>query len=130
VPFSSLLSAFLLAFGELVFASLYFHSLALSLQLLDGLRTRTMSTFQSEILGRSLIFRIINHSNRFHSDRIAVPQNKDNYEALNYDAAPPLVSERTQPHGAWSRPYQAGYVVSYSVKSLSQELPPILRVLD
>ena len=62
-----------------------------------------------------------------------MPQNTDDYEAWNYDAAPPLGPQRTRPHGAWSQPYQAGYVVSYSVKLSSQQLlavPPILHVLD
>jgi hypothetical protein len=120
VPCSSLLSAFLQ--GKPVFASLYCDSLALSLQHLDGLRTRTMSMFRSGIPGRPPIFHAINHTNRFHTDRTVVPQNTDDYESLNYDGAPALGSESTQPHGAWSRPYQAGYVVSYGVKFSSEKL--------
>jgi len=72
MPFSSLLSAFLLASGKLIFSSLYFHSLVLSLQHPDGLRIRII--FQLGIPGRPPIFHTINHSNRFYSNWIAVPQ--------------------------------------------------------
>jgi len=46
-----------------------------------------------------------------------MPQNTDDYEAWNYDAAPPLGPQRTRPHGAWSQPYQAGYVPSPSIRA-------------